>query len=83
MPTESGGVGGLVRQERAVCRFEGLALHLAPQQDHLVAKGQQFDLFGTIGAGEEDYELEQVADGEVAKRPIFGLVLGAGAPRGT
>jgi hypothetical protein len=42
---------------------------LAPEHGHFVAKGQELDLLGTIGAGEEGDELEQVADGEVGESP--------------
>jgi hypothetical protein len=48
-----------------------------------VAKGQQLDLCGTIGAGEEDDELKQVADGEVAKGPKLALCSVPAHCRGT
>jgi hypothetical protein len=50
-------------------RVEGRSLDLAPQHGHFVAKCQQLGLLGAIGAGEEDDELEEMADGEVSEGP--------------
>jgi len=56
-------------EDRTVGRIEGLTLDLAPRHGHLVAKSEQLDPLGTIGAGEEDDELEQVAHREVSESP--------------
>ena len=56
-------------EDRTVCRSEGLTLDVAPQDGHLVAKGEQLGLLGAIGAGEENDELEHVAYGVVSESP--------------
>lgn len=56
-------------QERPVGRLVSMTSDLAAEDGDLVAKREQLDLLGPLGAGEDDCQLEQATDGEVGKRP--------------
>ena len=57
------------REKRSVCRLVGGTSGLASENGDLVAESEQLDLFGPLGANEENDELKETAQGKVGEGP--------------
>ena len=68
-PERAGKEAAQGSQERTVSRLERRAPHLASEHGHLMAKGEQLDLFDVVSPSHQNHQFERTAHGEVYESP--------------
>jgi hypothetical protein len=68
-PASTGKQSTECSEERTIRRCKRLALDLSSADGHFVAQCEELDLLNIVGAGQENHQLEHMADGKVDEGP--------------